>query len=53
MKTYTLKDLQISEKDITRPSHCPCGTKLRTTVDRDLQLCEECVVELSQYYENC
>lgn len=52
MKTYSLKDLQISEKDITRPSHCPCGTKLGTTVDRDLQLCEECVAELIEFYGN-
>ncbi len=52
MKTYTLQDLQISEKDIKRPTHCACGVKLRTQMDRDLQLCEECAAELAQYYEN-
>jgi hypothetical protein len=52
MKKYTLQDLHISEKDITRPTHCTCGVKLRTQMDRDLQLCEECVAELAEYYEN-
>ncbi len=51
-KTYSLSDLTIKESDITRPTHCECGVKLRTQMDRDLQLCEECVAELSQYYEN-
>jgi hypothetical protein len=52
MKTYTLQDLTIREKDIKRPTHCPCGAELRTKVDRDLQLCEECVTELAEYFEN-
>lgn len=52
MKQYSLSDLTIREEDIKRPTHCECGVKLRTQMDRDLQLCEECVRMLSEYYEN-
>jgi ribosomal protein S14 len=54
MKTYSLKDLQISEKDIKTVTRCDvCGAKLRSDLDRELQLCEECAHDQAEYFENC
>ena len=30
-----------------------CGQKLRTYVERETQLCEECERREAEYYENC
>jgi hypothetical protein len=54
-KTYSLSDLTIDESEIRRnwPSTCECGTKLRTYVEKETQICEECSEEMREYYENC
>ena len=52
MKTYSLADLTIKESDIKTPTHCGCGIKLRTYVEKETQICEECCAEMREYYEN-
>ena len=51
-KTYSLPDLTIKESDIKTPTHCECGIKLRTYVEKETQICEECCAEMREYYEN-
>ncbi len=48
-------NLTISESEIRRnwPTTCGCGTKLRTYVEKETQICEECSEEMREYYENC
>jgi hypothetical protein len=45
----------IQESEIRRnwPTHCECGIKLRTAVEKQTQLCEECEREQAEYFENC
>ena len=45
--------IQESEIRRTWPTHCECGIKLRTAVEKQDQICEECFEEMREYYENC